>query len=174
MSTSALQLQRTASMLRDWRTALALAWRAEPTMGHRSPASAAQQPAVTELALLGRASCSIAAPLPGQRASSSSFAANSPSALLRPAPPAPRRKCSCMSHGHVRHRSLTLPRPICGRSSPAEKIKCVGRQTANVKHSGYSCFVEQHGSLNSALLGVSPAAGVPTFGSVASVSQIRM
>ena len=136
--------------------------------------TAAQQPVVTELALLGRASCSIAAPLPGQRASSSSFAANSPSALLRPAPPAPRSKCSCMSHGHVRHRSLTLPRPICGRSSPAEKIKCVGRQTANVKHSGCSCFVEQHGSLNSAPLGESPAASVPTFGAVASVSQIRM
>ena len=136
--------------------------------------TAAQQPVVTELALLGRASCSIAAPLPGQRASSSSFAANSPSALLRPAPPAPRSKCSCMSHGHVRHRSLTLPRPICGRSSPAEKIKCVGRQTANVKHSGCSCFVEQHGSLNSAPLGESPAASVPTFGAVASVSQIGM
>ena len=56
----------------------------------------------------------------------------------------------------------------------AEKIKCVGRQTANVKHSGCSCFVEQHGSLNSALLYVSPAAGVPTFGAVASVSQIPM
>ena len=89
----------------------ALAWRAEPTMGRCSPASAAQQPAVNELALLGRASCSIAAPLPGQRASSFWFVANSPSALLRPAPPAPRRKCSCMSHGHVRHRSLTLSRP---------------------------------------------------------------
>jgi hypothetical protein len=74
--------------------------------------------AVTELALLGRASYSIAAPLPGQRASSCWLAANSPSALLRPAPPAPRRKCSCMSHGHVRHRPLTLSRLICGRSSP--------------------------------------------------------
>ena len=103
--------QTNGLLLQDWRTALALAWRAEPTMGRCSPASAAQQPAVNELALLGRASCSIAAPLPGQRASSFWFAANSPSALLRPAPPAPRRKCSCMSHGHVRHRSLTLSRP---------------------------------------------------------------
>ena len=40
---------------------------------------------------------------------------------------------------------------VCGRSIAAETIKCVGRQTGSVKHSGYSCFVEQHGSLNSAL-----------------------
>lgn len=60
--------------------------------------------------------------------------------------------------------------PYAAEAFLVEEVKCVGRQTANVKHSGYSCFVERQGSLNSGLLCVSPAAGVPTFGAVASVS----
>jgi hypothetical protein len=120
---SSSALQRTASMqlLQAARLAHSSSSRLAGRANHGTPlasicSTAAR--AVTELALLGRASYSIAAPLPGQRASSCWLAANSPSALLRPAPPAPRRKCSCMSHGHVRHRSLTLSRPVCGRSSP--------------------------------------------------------